>query len=392
MIVAKETNSLAASSGKASGRGLSVNKSSNEAHDPHDPSGEASQLLQQLTAIMSSTFNDAEDWEKLARIAEENRKYLEPQYTPLVHESENELVDPPNLALQNHICDITSDLHGYGLSQEQLHTCVLVYENSMHETSREFQKSFETNWLRLTGDLEFRDLAQRTLVKLYQDRFNDQLSSRRNLAITLIRRANTPNITSSDDAEGGGEWTDQTRALMERVYQQHPKLEGHEKKLLAEVSGLSLRQVSIWVSHLFIALARSSRVRSFGFCFFHADEGVDACSLRISDRGKDGHCSRRRVSLKRKCQKKSHLRQSNRPVLFHPPLPAPNAALLPSRLHPSTPPVHHSAHPHLQEVVQIHGIMLPLMQLSNSALNCQRVKLRLSNSHNLPLISTSISS
>lgn len=198
---------------------------------------------------MSSKSIDAEEWETLAGIAAKLDAYLSPLCIPHLPDEENSSYDsPPSLALQRYMLDITSDLQSYALSQDHLRFCVRTYDDSLHETRVDFQQSFQADWSRISGTPECRVQMQRTLAKLYQDSFIKEVLFRKAQIINFIQRENIAKAASSLDIEGGGEWTDETRALMERVYQQHPKLEGHEKKLLAEVSGLSLRQVSIWVS------------------------------------------------------------------------------------------------------------------------------------------------
>lgn len=155
---------------------------------------------------------------------------------------------PPQLRLQKHIANVRCDLQELGLDTEIAERCASAFEQSLRSASDEFQRGFEEAWIAVGTDPVVADTAQSALVKLHEDGFKSEVACRKAIMISSIKDQHLERLTSASDSTLSGNWTEATRALMERVYQEHPKLEAHEKRLLAEASGLSLRQISIWVS------------------------------------------------------------------------------------------------------------------------------------------------
>lgn len=177
--------------------------------------------------------------------------------------------DPPYLALQAHIPNIRHDLEKAGLRLEEVEDCAAIFEKNLIQMSTEMQLTFAKAWKEISGGPEGRKQSQDALIELHISSFQTEIawSTRRVLDLAATQRFSNGDICKAEEMTA--EWTDETRALMERVYQQHPKLEAHEKKLLAEASGLSLRQISIWVSFIlhFNGHARASSSSSpCGFC------------------------------------------------------------------------------------------------------------------------------
>lgn len=170
---------------------------------------------------------------------------------------------PPDLALHTMLPDIQPDLWSLGLTSLQVRDCTAIFQNTLLAASTELQATFARNWLQIRGDEEMRFKSQAALRTIYIDGFGEEIARSHSRILELAAAAAAAGRAACVDSmkgdEANVEWTDETRALMERVYQQHPKLEAHEKKLLAEASGLSLRQISIWVSlHSSFQCARSS--------------------------------------------------------------------------------------------------------------------------------------
>lgn len=185
----------------------------------------------------------------------------------------HEVEPAPFLNLQQFISDPSYELRACGLSTEQIKECSAILDANLRGLAEQFQSAFQAAWIKVHGNARTREMARDTLDKLHCERFKEEVLLRRNRLVEILKEQK---LASEEllDSETVGEWTDETRALMERVYQQHPKLEAHEKKLLSEVSGLSLRQISIWVSLLNFRLAQHARALSlhliswplFGFC------------------------------------------------------------------------------------------------------------------------------
>lgn len=148
----------------------------------------------------------------------------------------------PDIQLLAGIPNLRNDLARIDIGEDRVERCASMYETSLRALGQELQKSFEDTWCNLLDDPSIPKQTQAALIQLYERRFLEEIDSRRTIIFQLVSEQ------TKDDIEQSGEWTDETRALMERVYQQHPKLEAREKKVLSEVSGLSLRQISIWVS------------------------------------------------------------------------------------------------------------------------------------------------
>lgn len=174
---------------------------------------------------------------------------------------------PPHLDLQQYVPNVMLRLEACDFSTHLNPGIRPILEATLVERCRRLQQSFEEAWYRLQGDSPARHMAEQALQTLHVKRFQEDAAQDLQLLTEILQRyAGETSRNDQIDKSSGSEWTDETRALMERVYQQHPKLEAHEKKLLAEVSGLSLRQISIWVS-LHLALTRSSRASLFELLF-----------------------------------------------------------------------------------------------------------------------------
>jgi len=191
---------------------------------------------------MEAVSNTA-DWEALRRAAAEWETLLGQLPPKITGNKDASSRQPPTLGLWTLIKDIRPQLRLMKLDEEKIEQCALIYEDSLQQASTEMQQAFELAWASLEGDSGSLNEGQAALARLHKERFLAETAFRQRIAIEMIESRHLA-VTGSENAE----WTEETRALMERVYQQHPKLEAHEKKLLAEVSGLSLRQISIWVS------------------------------------------------------------------------------------------------------------------------------------------------
>lgn len=248
-------------------------------------------------------IQEAHNWETLHTLSVECVALVESMSPRLSSISLSEYQDAPQLALRATIPDIRPELILAGIASEQVEACVLIFESGLLSLGQELQLAFEKAWMEFPNVEEICTRSQIALIELYSSNFRAEVDWRRTRVMQLAMAANGQ--MSADSCRGdptNPEWTEETRALMERVYQQHPKLEAHEKKLLAEASGLSLRQISIWVSlilHLLSTLEPPLHLVSSWLLFSRcsctdADYSVihlldvRNCSLRTSDRGKDG--------------------------------------------------------------------------------------------------------
>lgn len=195
---------------------------------------------------MSDT-SGSQEWKTLHSVCSEWEALICSVVPEIANVSTAQREEPPQLLLHNLIPEIRSDLHRFDLKPEQVEGCGQIFEQSLLSTSCDMQAVFQDAWSQIPDSEEVRSESQSALVKLHEQRFKAEIVWRRGRLLELAAAAkSSPSAMKCEDM--AAEWTEETRALMERVYQQHPKLEAHEKKLLAEASGLSLRQISIWVS------------------------------------------------------------------------------------------------------------------------------------------------
>lgn len=178
--------------------------------------------------------------------------------------SSHDLTPPPNLNLMQYVPDIQSELEVCdNQMRERVETFARIFRENLERTSQEIQQAFEASWCQVRGEDISKNQTQEALIKLFQKQFAGEVQERKTIAIRALTRPHLAyQVQEEMENASGAEWTDETRALMERVYQQHPKLEAHEKKVLSEVSGLSLRQISIWVSSCSAFSSRCAPTRS----------------------------------------------------------------------------------------------------------------------------------
>jgi hypothetical protein len=198
-----------------------------------------------------------EEWTSLRDVAMHLESYLHSTASQQ-DSSTTEAGDPPSLELSLHIVDVRPDLEALGVDPAKREELAAVLEENLDKMASGLQGLFENAWRSVSGDADIQCATRRALHKLHADRFVQEAHERAQRLLQLVQLQQTSDFNTTGGE--GAEWTDATRALMERVYQQHPKLEAHEKKLLAEVSGLSLRQISIWVRIPSISILAQLRV------------------------------------------------------------------------------------------------------------------------------------
>lgn len=214
---------------------------------------------------------DAAEWAAIRETSERWDTFL--QAVGLTEESQTSSRQQaaPMLKLHEFIPCIKAELELYIVDEVEVRQYASMFADILHKLSTDIQGTFEEAWRNLPGEGQGLRLSQNALTQLHTRGFLEAIAGHKK---TLFEKLQTIVKPDRGDSTGGrvGEWTDNTRALMEEVYQQHPKLEAHEKKLLAEVSGLSLRQISIWVS-AFCILSRIDTLEpssQFGLLFSHS--------------------------------------------------------------------------------------------------------------------------
>lgn len=152
----------------------------------------------------------------------------------------------PRLPLVQYIEDLQGELLTCGLDISKAKLCSSIYEESLTARATEVQLSLQESWLAIgTQDA---DDARGALVRLHVNCFRQDVQDRRERIMQLVRgHLADGHSNDSDENIDLCQWTSEARKLMEQVYQRLPRLEQHEKKTLSEVSGLSLRQITIWV-------------------------------------------------------------------------------------------------------------------------------------------------
>lgn len=219
---------------------------------------------------MVPCLQDAAEWEALYNASQKLKVMLELAGAEDVAESEDGQCSeaPPDLQLSSYIPDIQEALRQHLPSAVGFQELVDMYERSLISDARHLQATFESGWTECKGVDVAVMQGRQALIRLHTVAFKEAAAYRKEVILARLR--GQQDMQTDSVGEKGCEWTDETRALMERVYQQHPKLGAHEKKVLSEVSGLSLRQISIWVSSCTASLYRDehrhARAFSCGFC------------------------------------------------------------------------------------------------------------------------------
>lgn len=118
-----------------------------------------------------------------------------------------------------------------------------VLQAHLERLATDVQSNFKKQWIERLSYSQISSMTQEAVITIHIKRFEEEMNHCRQ----LLEGSFLNESPMEDSATIGHEWTTEARSLMEHVYQKLPRLEQHEKKTLAEVSGLSLRQITIWV-------------------------------------------------------------------------------------------------------------------------------------------------
>ena len=193
---------------------------------------------------------DAQDIKSWSRTIKESAEIVE-ALRSLAGTSQpiNSPTPAPHLGLEQNIHPIDDILIQRGLTSSTAEECSARYVSQLQDVASKLQRYFSVAFasLHIGESFPSQNMEQQALKRLYIDSFDAFARQLREDSMEFVRQIRA-DFMAEVSGNGGKAWDPQARLLLEKAWERNQKLNAAEKKKLAAGCGLTIRQVSIWVS------------------------------------------------------------------------------------------------------------------------------------------------